>query len=144
MKKVINGAVYNTDTAEFLGGYGRNLDDRLSKVVEDLYRTKSGKFFIHGIGGPASKYAKQTGQNNWSGDEKIIPMSADTAREWAEEHLSTEMYTAAFGEPEEAADETERLVVYMPAAVKAKLRAVKEQTGKSESQIVAEMLSERL
>ena len=44
-----------------------------------------------------TKYAQTVGQNEWSGGEKIIPLTADAAREWAEKHLSADEYEAAFG-----------------------------------------------
>ena len=59
MKKVIDGALYNTDTARCIGawdnGYFRN-DFNFCK--EMLYKTKSGKSFLYGEGGPMSKYSR--------------------------------------------------------------------------------------
>jgi len=52
MKKIIKGSLYNTDTAKFLGCIepaGQNTND-LNFFRETLYRTKSGKYFLHGEG----------------------------------------------------------------------------------------------
>ena len=80
MKKVINGALYDTETAKPLGkdSYSNPRDFR--HWVETLYRTKSGKYFLHGKGGAMTKYAVCVGQNEWSGGEKIIPLDLDSAQ----------------------------------------------------------------
>lgn len=109
MKKVINGKVYDTNTAECVGEWsnGRYTND-FSYCSEDLYRKKTGEFFLHGDGGAMSKYAKSIGDNSWSGSEIIIPLSFESAREWAEEHLTGEKYEAIFGEIVE--DDTKQIV----------------------------------
>ena len=98
MKKIINGKVYDTDTAKELGSWGNGGTWRdFSHIEETLYRKKTGEFFLHGEGGPATKYAQPAGQNSWSGGDRIMPMSYAEAREWAEEHLEAEEYEAIFG-----------------------------------------------
>lgn len=101
MKKIINGSVYDTDTAKLLGSSCYRLDDRLDRMVESLYITKARKYFLHGDGGPRTKYAVALSTGNWQGGEKIVPMDPDTARQWAEENLTGDEYIKAFGEPEE-------------------------------------------
>ena len=135
MKKVINGALYNTETAKLLGknSYSNPRDFRY--WVETLYRTKSGKFFLHGAGGALTKYAVSVGQNEWSGGEKIIPLDLDSAQKWAEEHLDGDDYLAAFGAPEE------RTTIMISAATKARLSDIKAKTGKSFGEIVAEAVA---
>lgn len=99
MKKIINGKLYNTETARERGSWSNTGDWRdFSHITETLYQKRSGEFFLFGEGGPRTKYAVSQGQNTWSGGSKIIPMSADAAREWAEEHLSAEEYEDIFGE----------------------------------------------
>lgn len=99
MKKVINGKMYDTATAELVGSwdngrYGRDF----GRCSEDLYRKRTGEFFLHGDGGPMTKYAVSCGDNEWSGSSKIIPLTYKAAQEWAEEHLDGEEYEAIFGE----------------------------------------------
>ena len=139
MKKIIDGALYNTETAKRIGTYsnGGNWRD-FSHLEESLYRTKSGKYFLHGEGGPRSKYTKSAGNNLWTGGEHIEPMSPQAARDWAEGHLDADDYIALFGEPEEAADGREALNLTVPAEVKRKLKKMREDTGKSISQIITE------
>jgi hypothetical protein len=65
-------------------------------------------------------------------------MSPQAARDWAEEKLEADEYIALFGEPEEAADGRETLNVTVPAGVKRKLEKMREDTGKSISQIITD------
>ena len=132
MKKVINGALYDTETAKLLGedSYS-NLGD-FQYWVETLYRTKSGKYFLHGEGGAMTKYAACVAQNEWSSGEKIIPLDLDSAQKWAQEHLDGDESIRAFGEPEE------RTTIMISAATKARLSDIKAKTGKSFGDIVAE------
>jgi hypothetical protein len=141
MKKIIAGAVYNTETAKELGkwrnGY-RGSD--FQRCEETLYRTKSGKYFLDGEGGPMSKYCVNRG-NSTSGGEEILPLTPQEAREWAEEKLNADEYIALFGEVEEASDGREALNLTVPADIKAKLIKMREDTGRSISQIIVDLVS---
>lgn len=98
MKKIINGKAYDTATAKSVGYWTNGGTWRdFGHVEETLYRKKTGEFFLHGEGGPASRYAKPSGQNSWSSGERIMPMTFQEARAWAEEHLDGEDYEEAFG-----------------------------------------------
>lgn len=102
MKKVINGKMYNTETAKAVGYYDNNLPrNDLGYCEETLYKKKTGEFFLYGIGGPASKYSKPVIDLNWSGSESIIPLSNEEAKKWAETNLDTNKYEKIFGEVEE-------------------------------------------
>ena len=96
MEKIINGKRYNTDTAKNVGYWCANITDGLYRVEETLYRKRTGEFFLLGSGGPRTKYAEWTETGNLCSGEKIIPLSEEAAREWAEESLSPEEYEAAF------------------------------------------------
>lgn len=102
MKKIINGKMYNTETAKLIGSWdnGHYTSD-FSYCSEELYLKKTGEFFLFGEGGAMSKYAKSCGDNSWGWGKSITPMSNDEARKWAEKHLEVNEYIAAFGEPEE-------------------------------------------
>lgn len=98
MKKIINGKVYDTGTAQELGCWSNMADRRdFGQLEETLYRKKTGEFFLHGEGGPMTKYAQPTGTNEWRGGERIMPLSFSEARAWAEEHLTGEQYETIFG-----------------------------------------------
>jgi len=82
MKKVINGKLYNTETAlkieEYWNGYGYS---DFNFCIEALYKTPKGKYFLYGKGGAASKYAEQSGRYLDSGSG-IIEFSRMEAMQW--------------------------------------------------------------
>ena len=96
MEKIINGRRYNTDTAKLVGYWCTDVTDGLDRIEESLYRKKTGEFFLFGVGGPRTKYAGWTDTGNLCSGEKIIPLSEEAAREWAEESLDADEYEAAF------------------------------------------------
>jgi hypothetical protein len=109
MKKIIEGRVYNTDTAELVGEWANtyNTGD-FNFCIENLYRKKTGEFFIHGRGGAMSKYAVSAGSNTMSGSEQIKPISFEYAKQWAEEKLTADEYEKLFGEVVE--DDSRRVI----------------------------------
>jgi len=139
MKKIIGGAKYDTTTAKNLGGWsnGCNTND-FNYCSEDLYRTKAGRYFLHGDGGAMSIYSKSYGNNNRGGSEEIIPMSRESAQEWAEEKLTGDEYEEAFGEVAEYGRETLNLTV--SPQLKQKLWELAEQGKVSVSSLVEGML----
>ena len=140
MKKIIDGKKYDTETARFLGSYEYSYRSQFEWYREDLYQKKTGEFFIYGEGHAASKYAVSEGRNcGWSGGEKIIPMSADSAREWAEKYLEAEEYEKIFGEVVE--DDSKRAVnLYLPTALVERLRRQATEQGVSLSDYIAARL----
>ncbi len=103
MKKIVNGKRYDTDTAKCLASDSYSNSRDFNHWTETLYRKSSGEFFLHGEGGPMSRYAQTIGQNQWSGGEKIIPLTLEAAQQWAEEHLDGDDYERIFGLVEETA-----------------------------------------
>lgn len=86
MKQVIDGKVYNTDTATEIADYYNGLSHSdFGRVQESLYKTKKGAFFLAGEGGPMSKYSRPCG-NMTSGGSGVFPLTENEARTWAEEH----------------------------------------------------------
>lgn len=90
LKRIKDGVTYNTATATFLGGYvfeGRddtNADDAF--VSEELYQTRSGRFFLVVEGGPG---APAESRNSRSGEPYVcgwtwLPLTEVQARQWAE------------------------------------------------------------
>jgi len=98
MKKIINGKKYDTETAEELA-YWENMPNALdfNQYSETLYRKKTGEYFLHGEGGPMTKYARTIDSNSWSGGERIMPLTVAKAQAWAEEHLDGDKYEKIFG-----------------------------------------------
>ena len=58
MKKIINGKMYNTETARKRGEYEYSNRRDFNYVSEELFRKRTGEFFTAGEGGAASKYAQ--------------------------------------------------------------------------------------
>lgn len=141
MKKIIRGKVYDTDTAEKVGGWAKGLEDNLYWVEEELYRKRTGEFFLCGSGGPGSKYAVSTGDSNWRSGEEIIPLSYQAAQEWAEKRLSADEYEAIFGEVVEDDSKT-MMTIYLPTATAERVKRAAQAAGKSISSYVDEILSE--
>jgi hypothetical protein len=140
MKKYINGRKYDTETAQAVGSWSNNRSyGDFSRCEETLYRKKTGEFFLHGEGGPMSRYAKSAGDNSWSGGEEIRPMTFDEAREWAEEQLDGDEYEKIFGEIGD--DDTDVLIsAVVKASSRDRLRRAVEKTGKTAGQILDELI----
>ena len=137
MKKVINGAVYDTTKAKFLGSWsnGFNSND-FSYCNERLFITKSGKYFAHGEGGAMSTYAEHHG-NSTCGGELILPLTPQEAEEWAERHLDGEEYEKIFGAVDKGPDKIPLNIAVSPE-LKSKLERLRTETGKSISQLIAD------
>jgi hypothetical protein len=83
-KAIKNGMVYDTEQSEKITGYSNGGTTRdFSHVRETLYKTDNGNYFIHGRGGPKTKYAVSQ-PNGTSGGHEIKPVTEDEALAWAE------------------------------------------------------------
>lgn len=143
MKKIINNKKYDTTTAREVGSDSYSNPRDFHHWSETLYCKRTGEYFLHGEGGPASKYAERVEQNSWSGGEQIIPLSYANARKWAEEHLSADEFEAEFGEVTE--DETaETITISMPAVLLARLRREAQANGTSVSKLLVDILLRRM
>lgn len=98
MKKIINGKMYNTETASLVGKHRHGYPSDHQYYAEYLYVKTSREYFIFGEGGPASKYSQSCGSNSWSGGESILPIDISTAKIWAEQYLAADDYVNIFGE----------------------------------------------
>lgn len=82
MKKIINGKVYDTDTAKEVGAWDNGIYGSFDSVSACLYRKRTGEYFIE-------KHDCYTGAT-------IEKMSYEKARQWAEEHLDADTYLGEF------------------------------------------------
>ena len=138
MKKIINGKLYDTDTAKELGCDSYSSPRDFNYWCETIYRKRTGEFFLHGHGGPASKYAESCGQNTWTGGEKIIPLNYKAAQEWVEEHLDADDYQQIFGDVTEGEDVL--ISVKLPAATDSKLRRIASEKGISLTAVIVSLI----
>jgi len=91
MKKIIEGKLYDTETAELVGSYDSGGSCRdFQHFEESLYKTPKGSYFVAGSGGPMTGYSRAVGQNEWTGGEDIRALSRSEAFEWAESHLDAD------------------------------------------------------
>lgn len=102
MKKIIDGKMYNTETATEIHHFNNGLPySDFNYLEESLYKKKTGEFFLAGNGGAMTKYAHHCADRTSCGGEGIFPLTEDRAKLWAEKHMTTEKYIKTFGEPEE-------------------------------------------
>jgi hypothetical protein len=137
MKKIINGKLYDTETAKEIAVWsnGRSYSD-FGHCVETLYKKRTGEYFIFGVGGPMSKYAESCGDNSWSGGSRIIPLTYKAAKEWAEKNLDADDYMAEFG-PVSESEEMTMLSVSVTEAVAERIRRAAQEKGMSVSALIA-------
>ena len=142
MKKIIKGAVYNTETAKMLAEWDNNYPiNDFNYMEETLYRTKSGNWFLHCQGGGLSPYAQTYGNSKGFG-ECVKPISYENAQRWAEEKLDGDKYEEIFGIVDE--EETDRINAYVTKKSKKRLMLQQSKTGKSISNILENLISKNL
>lgn len=146
MKKIINGRTYNTETAKLMASWSNNLNRRdFGYCEEHLYRNNRGTWFLYGLGGAMTRWAKSDGNSAW-GSSDILPMTEEEAREWAEKHLNTAEYEKIFGEQEEVSPSDlatrERVNVVLDTELIAKLREYSKETGIPVSRLLDKAIKE--
>lgn len=139
MKKIINGRRYDTESAKELGYDSYGTPSSFAYWCETLYQKRTGEFFLHCEGGAMSRYAVNCGQNEWRGGERLIPLTVEKAKKWAEERLSTDRYEEIFGAVSE--DDGKRTVTYsLPESTIAKIKAISLETNRTFSEVVADAI----
>ena len=137
MRQIIGGLAYDTEKADKVAEFGvgdlgppwdppkprlsaaRALAASIDPVtgrrspgaafVERLYRTKSGKYFVHGAGNERSRWGRHTSMRRVGGvlfngsvaGEGIEALSAAQARAWVEKNAQGQ-YETIFGAAEDA------------------------------------------
>lgn len=103
MKQIIDGKLYDTETAELVVDI--SLQDRDQRAFDyddtQLYRTRKGQFFVAGVGGATSRWRVQVEGNMWGGGSGLHLIDEDDARALVERFGSPETFIRFFGEPEE-------------------------------------------
>jgi hypothetical protein len=87
MKRVINGKMYNTKTADLVADYANDLGcNDFKDVYEALYRTQKGNWFLYGVGGAMTRW-KQAFGNMWGGGKGIVALTEQEAMQWCEDRF---------------------------------------------------------
>lgn len=140
MVKIINGKKYSTETAERVGFYSNSPDrNDFHWEEENLFKKRTGEFFLFCEGGPASIYCTWIDSRNRTSGDKIIPLTFEEAREWAEEHLDAEEYEEIFGEVEESG-ETKGVMYSLPVAAIERVKRVAQERRCSASQVIEDLI----
>lgn len=139
MKKIIHGKVYDTGTAQLVGAWDNGIYGEISSMSETLYRKRTGEFFLLGEGGSQTQYATSLGDNRWASGSQIMPLTWDSARQWAEKHLDADQYAAIFGP---VAEDDSRTVVTLSMSVGAvdKAKRAAAQSGVSLSAYIESLI----
>lgn len=124
MKKIINGKVLNTDTAKMIATV---MIDKEKDIIESLYRTKSGAFFIYSVF-PKSNVGKL------DMSEEITLISHTQANEWSRQHLTESEYNDWFGV---GSDENMTITVNITKEIYSILKKEKELTGETYGEIIS-------
>ena len=104
MKKVIDGKVYNTETAELVHDWNNGRFPNDFKFREkQLYRTKKGNWFIKHLGGAMTDMAVSVGNNATGGSSDIEPISSKDAMKFLETHGGEEALEKYFADELEEA-----------------------------------------
>lgn len=91
MKKVIDGKMYDTETATSIDYMYCGECGSFQYWYEELYRKKTGEFFLYTFGGLMTR----------DPGSRIIPYADEEAQEWMEIHSSGELYEEVFGPVDE-------------------------------------------
>lgn len=128
MRKIINGKVYDTETAALVGHWSNGRSDG-DYIGVDLHRKKTGEYFA----------AKQFGEyvSDIFYAEQVTPMGYEAAREWAESHLDAEEYEQEFGTPEEG---DAVITCRISAGAKAEIDRRRAESGKTIAQVIEDAI----
>lgn len=102
MKKVINGKVYDTNTATQIAYWESGSKTSPSWYEEMLFRKRNGELFIFGHGYAASPYAQRYPDGNLGAGSVIRPVSWEDAKLWAEDKLDDVDFDKLFGEGDDS------------------------------------------
>ena len=85
MQRVIDRKLYDTDRAEQIAQYAPNTDrGNFHFLIETLYKTADGVYFLHCEGGAATEYAKSCNSGRTGGEELQV-LDDEAALDWCEE-----------------------------------------------------------
>lgn len=134
MKKVIGGARYDSDRARRLAHWEvGDIVARSDYYEETLYLTRSGRYFIHGAGGPRTPYGRVCSSDGLVSGERIVPITEEQARALVEEHCDGDEYETIFGAIEEG---RVKRTIYLSPPASAHLEALKDLKQMSVHQVV--------
>jgi hypothetical protein len=99
MRRVIDRKLYDTDQAEQIARHAPNVDrGDFHYLIETLYKSSDGEYFLHGEGGAATKYAEPCSGGGTTSGAEIELLDEAAALDWCEERgIDAEVVIAEFG-----------------------------------------------
>lgn len=102
MKRIINGKMYDTDTATLVADYEPDYDNSWDECWHQiLYITQTKEWFLYGEGNPWSQDSIFVSDNSFNDSSAIEPFTSEQAKEWLADRNFVDEYINYFGEPEE-------------------------------------------
>lgn len=141
MKKFTNNKRYNTETAKKICEWKtENISEEDPGYCEqELYRKNTGEYFLHGIGGAKTRYAKIK-KGAISQGEDIIPIGLDEAQKIAKKYTDPETYNLLFGKI--TTKKVKQINLSLDAGTGNLLKLLQAKTGKTAVEIIGEMIKE--
>ena len=98
MRKIINGFLYDTDTADLITVSTVSDEYGSWYVSESLYKKKKGEYFLY-----RSMYGDGDAEDiyYWVLSHQFSPLTEKQAKDWMEKNADTDTYMKEFGLPEE-------------------------------------------
>lgn len=124
MKKIIKGKQLNTETAKMVG---TAIIDADKDIIETLYRTKSGIYFVHNVYRKSAVGKLEIG-------EDIYIITSEEAKEWSKKWMTKAEYEEYF---ENTSDETVTITVNIRSKAFQILKREKELTGDTYGEIIS-------
>lgn len=138
MRKIIKNKVYNTMTAQYIGAYLGQWESSSHWLREELYKKRTGEYFLYAEGGPGSPYG-----DGGEASEEIKPLNFEDAKKWGKKHLDPVAYDAEF-EIDQNDGNLTRLHALIPGSLHSKLEETASRSGANKTEIVIEALEEFL
>ena len=93
MRSIQHGRLYSTAASELICECESATTDTqdFHWWQAGLYRTRRGRFFLAGAGGPMTRWAHQGNNGTVSGSKGIIVLTSDEARQYAEQFADVEV-----------------------------------------------------
>lgn len=140
MKTVIDNKLYDSEKARLIGETARNTSSDTLYLYEQLYKKRTGEYFVYGEGGPDTPYGIEEDDGTMSPGEGITPLTYDEARKWAEASLDGKDYSREFGTIDLSDGAMTTMAVRVSMVGKEALDRRCSRTGKTRSEIVDEFL----
>lgn len=85
-RKIVGGVRYDTEKATEVASWCYGYPWEYLHSDETLYRTTSGRYFLHGKGGASSRWGEWICEDEWINGEDIEAMSPEEALAWLVDH----------------------------------------------------------